>query len=108
ENPRSSLIDGRATFTIVWSRTIISIPTQRTTNAIQRERSLCASVVFVPLTAVISVIAGPLGLEVLYRETVANSLVQDHLVSTLCAARHTHECVRPRGQGFGAVPTGGA
>jgi hypothetical protein len=39
EKPRSSWIDGRATFTTVVSRTIISIPTHRTTSAIQRVRS---------------------------------------------------------------------
>ena len=39
EKPRSDWILGRATFTIVASRTIISMPTQRTTRAIQRERS---------------------------------------------------------------------
>src|SRR4051812_11813958 len=37
EKPRSSWIDGRATFTTVASRTIISIPTHRTTSAVQRE-----------------------------------------------------------------------
>ena len=37
ENPRSSWIVGRATFTIVWSRMIISIPAHRTTRASQRE-----------------------------------------------------------------------
>ena len=37
ENPRSSWIAGSATFTIVWSRMIISIPAHRTTRASQRE-----------------------------------------------------------------------
>src|SRR6202012_46796 len=39
EKPRSVWILGRATFTIVASRTIMSMPAQRTTRAIQRERS---------------------------------------------------------------------
>ena len=39
EKPRSSWIDGSATFTIVPSRMIISIPAQSTTRASQRERS---------------------------------------------------------------------
>src|SRR5215208_7988105 len=39
EKPRSSWIVGRATLTIVASRTIISIPTQRTYVANQRRRS---------------------------------------------------------------------
>src|SRR5579859_4333644 len=42
--PRSRWIDGRATFTIVWSRTIISIPAHRTTRAIQRLLSALVSV----------------------------------------------------------------
>jgi hypothetical protein len=42
ENPRSSWIDGSATFTIVASRTIISMPTHSTTSASQRERSFGA------------------------------------------------------------------
>src|SRR3954467_9435854 len=39
ENPRSSWIDGSATFTTVTSSTIISMPAHSTTRAIQRERS---------------------------------------------------------------------
>jgi hypothetical protein len=39
EKPRLSWIDGSATFTTVTSSTIISIPTQSTYRAIQRERS---------------------------------------------------------------------
>src|SRR3954454_21637278 len=39
EKPRSSWIDGSATFTTVTSSTIISIPAQRTYRAIQRRRS---------------------------------------------------------------------
>jgi hypothetical protein len=35
-NPRSSWIDGRATFTIVWSRMTINMPAHRTTSARQR------------------------------------------------------------------------
>ena len=38
ENPRSALIDGSATFTIVVSRTIIRVPRQRTISASQRVR----------------------------------------------------------------------
>jgi hypothetical protein len=38
-NPRSAWMDGSATFTIVMSRTIISIPVHSTTRAIQRLRS---------------------------------------------------------------------
>jgi hypothetical protein len=38
ENPRSVLIDGRATFTIVVSRTIIRSPRHRTYSASQRLR----------------------------------------------------------------------
>src|SRR4051812_2150997 len=38
EKPRSSWIDGRATFTIVTSRTIISIPVQSTYSASRRRR----------------------------------------------------------------------
>ena len=39
EKPRSLWIDGRATFTIVWSRMIMRKPVQSTTSAIQRSRS---------------------------------------------------------------------
>src|SRR5215211_261320 len=39
EKPRSSLIDGSATFTIVESKTIIRSPRQRTTSASHRRRS---------------------------------------------------------------------
>src|SRR4051794_13724525 len=39
ENPRSSWIEGSATFTTVTSSTIISMPAHSTTRAIQRERS---------------------------------------------------------------------
>ena len=39
ENPRSSRIAGSATFTMVMSRTIISIPVQRTIRAANRRRS---------------------------------------------------------------------
>ena len=39
EKPRSLWIVGSATFTIVWSRMIISIPAQSTTRASQRERA---------------------------------------------------------------------
>ena len=46
EYPRSSWIDGSATFTTVTSSTIISIPTQSTTSAAQR---LSCSVDFVRL-----------------------------------------------------------
>jgi len=38
EKPRSSRIEGRATFTIVESRTIISDPLHRTKRASQRPR----------------------------------------------------------------------
>jgi hypothetical protein len=38
EKPRSSRIEGSATFTIVVSRTIISVPAQRTKRASQRFR----------------------------------------------------------------------
>ena len=40
ENPRSSWIEGSATFTMVTSSTIISIPAHSTYSASQRERSL--------------------------------------------------------------------
>ena len=43
EKPRSVWIDGSATFTIVASRMIMSIPTQSTTSAIQRVRSSFAA-----------------------------------------------------------------
>ena len=38
ENPRSALIDGNATFTIVVSRTIIRVPAQSTKSASHRLR----------------------------------------------------------------------
>jgi len=41
ENPRSSWIEGSATFTMVTSSTIISMPTHSTYSASQRERSSC-------------------------------------------------------------------
>ena len=47
EKPRSSWIDGSATFTIVASRTIISMPAQSTYSAAQRVRSVLVSVVTV-------------------------------------------------------------
>src|ERR1700761_6090965 len=40
EKPRSRWIDGRATFTIVVSSTIMSCARQTTTSAIQRRRSV--------------------------------------------------------------------
>src|SRR5205823_3339685 len=40
EKPRSRWIEGSATFTIVASRTIMSMPTHSTTSATQRVRSL--------------------------------------------------------------------
>src|SRR5687768_6309773 len=39
EKSRSSWIEGRATFTIVWSRMIMRKPAHRTSSAIQRWRS---------------------------------------------------------------------
>src|SRR5919108_5940383 len=67
-------MDGSATFTIVWSRMIISIPTQSTTSAIQRSRSA-------PGEAVCTLV-----LEVIVRSfrdgngwTVADCLVRDDL-----------------------------
>jgi hypothetical protein len=50
--PRSSWIVGRATFTIVASRTIINMPTQSTYSAIHRRRSS------VPISAVAPIVEG--------------------------------------------------
>ena len=44
ENPRSSWMVGRATFTIVASSTIISMPAHSTYSAAQRFRSVCVEV----------------------------------------------------------------
>ncbi len=57
EKPRSSWIAGSATFTTVASRMIMSIPTQRTTSAIQRLGSASAGAS--RSTAPVSVIAVP-------------------------------------------------
>ena len=43
-------MDGRATFTTVMSRTIISMPVHSTTSAIQRERSFMVPPVSHPVT----------------------------------------------------------
>src|SRR6185295_12396739 len=72
EKPRSLWIEGSATFTIVWSRMIISIPAQRTTRAIQRLRSLGAETGVVGAGVEIRVMVA----------TVADRLVPDDLVRT--------------------------
>ena len=58
EKPRSSWIEGRATLTIVWSRMIISIPTQSTINAVHRARSFIGLVPW-PIAVAISDICPP-------------------------------------------------
>jgi hypothetical protein len=61
EKSRSLWIEGRATFTIVWSRMIMRKPAQSTTSATQRSRSevwAVLAVVVVPLVE-LSVMTGP-------------------------------------------------
>src|ERR1700709_1376828 len=78
EKPRSLWMVGRATFTIVWSRMIISIPAHSTTSASQRARSAFAAV---------WVIGSSRGWEAPGR-TVADGSVRDDLVRT--DLRHAH------------------
>src|SRR5206468_2472228 len=59
EKPRLSWIEGSVTFTIVTSRTIISIPAQSTYRAAQRARSSVVVVVMNGASRATSELIGP-------------------------------------------------